>query len=242
MFTDNSIKIRTRMKDINLLVGSSNSLNVVFDNYVFLYCNGGSASGLNNPNSVSQYNKAIIHNIQHNNYKHHFFNFGSVDVSFLFLYKYAKNTNINYIEFNLDVINKYLNFITSNFSNKSVIILSIGLPVLDDLFLKKGLLAGVNISTIENENLVELEKQLENVVLPNIYERTKITLHFNEQLENEIKKLNNPNIKFLDITTFTYDDNLKRIKDEFFSRDDFHNYERNVYFTEIINNFLKTLS
>ena len=58
--------------------------------------------------------------------------FGGVDVDFSFIYKYIQNINIDYKEFNLNVINNYLSFIKDNFQNKSVIILSVGLPCLDD--------------------------------------------------------------------------------------------------------------
>ena len=38
----------------------------------------------------------------------------------------------------------------------------------------------------ESQDLIELEKSLSNAVLPDILERTKIALNFNEQLKNEI--------------------------------------------------------
>jgi hypothetical protein len=119
-----------------------------------------------------------------------------------------------------------------------VIILSVGLPCLDDENLKKGLLNG-HINKIENKDLTDLENNLSKANLPNIYDRTKITLNFNTQLENEITLLQNPNIKYLDITSFSYDSNLNRIMDPYFSRFDHHNYQRNAVYTQIINNFLR---
>jgi hypothetical protein len=95
----------------------------------------------------------------------------------------------------LSVIKNYLHFIVSNFSNRSVIILSIGLPVLDDNHLKKGLLNG-HINFLEEQDLIKLEISLSRAKLPDIVERTKIALNFNEQLKNEIQNLCIPNIKF----------------------------------------------
>ena len=223
---------------MNLIVGDSHILfNINFENKKQLLCSAGSAKGLNNQNSISQYNKTIIHDINNNNYNNIFFLFGGVDLDFVFIHKYLENQNINYKEFNLDVIKHYLHFIITNFNNKSIVILSVGLPCLDDENLKKGLLNG-HINHLESKNLIELEKKLLQTELPNIYDRTNITLDFNQQLQNSIIKLQKPNLKFLDITSFTYDSNLKRIKDMYYSRSDHHNYERNISYGEIINNYL----
>jgi len=222
---------------MNLIVGDSHS-DIVFDNSTHLLCSAGSAKGLNNPNSVSQYNKIIIDNIKNNNYKNIFFLFGGVDVDFSFIHNYLEYPEINYIDFNLIVIKNYLEFITKNFSDKSIVILSIGLPVLDDDNLKKGLL-NAHINYLESKNLTELQDKLAKVELPNIFDRTKMTINFNQQLENEINNLNMSNIKFLDITTFTYDDNLKRINTFLFTRADHHSFKRNKLYTSIINDFLK---
>jgi hypothetical protein len=166
-----------------------------------------------------------------------FFLFGQVDVDFVFIHKYLENNNVNYKDFNLNVIQNYLNFITTNFNDKKITVLSIGLPCLDDDNLKKGLLNG-HINYLETQDILILEKKMENVNLPDIFYRTEIALNFNEQLNNEIIKLNNPNVEYLDTTICTYDFKLKRIKDLFFSRVDHHNDERNTYISEIINNYL----
>lgn len=225
---------------MNLIVGDSHTNKLHFENSQQLLCSAGSAKGLNNPNSISGYNNLIINNINKNNYKHLFFLFGGVDVDFSFIHNLLKNPELNYKKFNLTVIDNYLKFITNNFHNKSVIILSVGLPVLDDAHLMTGLLNG-HINTLESIALENLKKDLRLVDLPNIFKRTEITLHFNQKLKKKIRNLNLPNIKFLDITSFTYDASLKRIHDKFFTRCDHHNEFRNKFFTEIINNFLKTI-
>jgi hypothetical protein len=171
-----------------------------------------------------------------------FFLFGGVDVDFCFIHKYLEDIDIDYKEFNLNVIINYLNFIVNvyNFSNKSITILSVGLPCLDDENFKKGILNG-HINSLENQDINMLEKKLSHCeFLPDIYKRTEITLDFNEKLKEEVFKLNNPNIKYLDITSFTYDCNLKRIKDEYFTRNDHHSYRRNIHFSQIIDDYLKT--
>ncbi len=55
-------------------------------------------------------------------------------------------------------------------------------------------------------------------IIYDLIKRTQIILHFNKILEEEIikLKLNNPKIKYLDTTTFTYDNNLNRTKNEYF--------------------------
>jgi hypothetical protein len=223
---------------MNLIVGDSHSNWITFDNSIHLLCSAGSAKGLNNQNSISQYNHTILDNVANNDYKHLFFLFGSVDVDFSSIHHYLKNPGLNWAEFNVNVIRNYLEFIVREFSDRSVIILSIGLPVLDDENLKKGLLNG-HINYLENKKIEELENELLNACLPDIYGRTTLTLHFNEELKNQIHHIGNPNIKFLDITSFTYDNNLKRIKDEFFIRCDHHCFDRNYHYTGIINDFLR---
>ena len=223
---------------MNLIVGDSHSNCINFDNSIHILCSAGSAKGLNNQNSISKYNNTIINNIKNNNYSKLFFMFGGVDVDFCFIHKYLKNNNINYKEFNLNVIHNYLNFIKSNFFDKSVIILSVGLPCLDDNNFIDGMLNG-HINQLENEDLEILKNNLLNCkVLPDIYKRTEITLHFNKLLKQEIIKLKKSNIKYLDITSFTYDCNLNRIKDDYFTRNDHHNYVRNEHINEIINEYL----
>jgi hypothetical protein len=223
---------------MNLITGDSHSERIFFNNSTHILCSGGSAKGLNNSNSKSQYNNMLINNVKNENYVNLFFLFGGVDVDFCFIHKYIENNNIDYKEFNLNIIHNYLDFIINNFSDKSVTILSVGLPCLDDENFIKGML-NAHINFLENQDINILNKKLLSCeLLPNIYKRTEITLHFNEKLKEEIVKLKNPNIKFLDITSFTYDYNLKRIKDEYFTRYDHHNYTRNMHFTQIINEYL----
>jgi hypothetical protein len=227
---------------MNLITGDSHSNNIFFKNSTHILCSAVSAKGLNNPNSISQANNILINNIKNNNYVNLFFLFGGVDVDFCFIHKYLDNINIDYKDFNLNVINNYLNFITDNFYDKSVTILSVGLPCLADEHYINGMLNG-HINYLEEQDLNILKNKLKNCeVLPNIYKRTEITLHFNEMLKEEIRKLNKPNIRYLDITTFTYNCNLKRINNEYFTRSDHHNYNRNIHFNKLIDEYLNLTS
>jgi len=88
---------------MNFLVGDSHS-RINFNNSKHLLCGAGSAKGLNNPNSISGYNKLIINDINSNNYKNLFFLFGGVDVDFCYIHKFVKNNSIDYKVFNIDII------------------------------------------------------------------------------------------------------------------------------------------
>lgn len=229
---------------MNLLIGDSHVGNICSKSIQTICKPSTSAKGLNNPISISGCNTFIIDNVKNNNYDNLFFLFGSVDVDFCFIHKYLENTDIDYKEFNLNVVNNYLEFINNNFYDKSVIILSVGLPTLDDEKLKPFILSQYHI--VENVDLIIFEDKLSKCELPDIYKRTEITLHFNEMLKEKIIELNNPNIKYLDAVTFSYDCELKRIKDEFFTRIDNHNWERGPHIIEIIdlylsNSYLHTL-
>jgi hypothetical protein len=222
---------------MNLLIGDSHSEHMNIKGLEHFLCSAGSAKGLNNPNSISQYYTKILDKVNTTTYKNIYFMFGGVDIDFSFIHKYLENKTIDYKDFNLNVIKHYLDFITKYFNNTNVNILSVGLPCLGDTHLKKGLL-NAHINYLENQELIALEEKIRITKLPNIYDRTKMTLHFNEELEKAIIRLNSPNIKYIDITTFTYSTESHRIKDEFFSRNNHHNYTRNKYISKIIESSL----
>jgi hypothetical protein len=223
---------------MNLLIGSSHSNHMYIDNCEHFLCSAGSAKGLNNTNSVSKYNEKIIKKTCEKNYKRFIFMFGSVDTDFSFIHKYLDNASVNYIDFNKEVVDNYLHFIKKHFKNKTVIILSIGLPTLNDENLKNGLLNG-HINYLEKYDISSLKKKIENTKLPDIYYRTIINMNFNLQLKANIEKLNNKNIRYLDVTEFTFDNNTNRIKDAFFTKTDHHNFERNKTISKIINDYIE---
>ena len=142
---------------MNLITGDSHSERIYFNNSKHILCSAGSAKGLNNPNSISQYGNKLIHNIKTHNYNNLFFLFGAVDVDFSYIHKYIDNNNIDYKQFNFNVINNYLEFIQDNFFDKSVTILSIGLPCLDDNNFIKGML-NAHINSLENVDIDTLSK------------------------------------------------------------------------------------
>lgn len=225
----------------HLIAGDSHSGRHKFHQSQNLLCGAGSAKGLNNPHSISQYNKKIIRFVHEHNEKIQkiFLLFGAVDTDFSYIHKLLNNQITSYEAFNADVIDNYIAFITQNLYHKHVVVLSIGLPTLDDVNLKRGLLNG-HINHLESYQIEKLKAQLDAFHgLPNIHERTQITINFNHQLKERIASLNNPYITFLDVTSFTYDQKLNRIQDQYFTRRDHHNYSRTAPACEIINNFLR---
>lgn len=220
---------------MNLIIGDSHVNNITIDNCDNFYCKGASAKGLNNPDSASKFRYNIIDIIHNNNYNHVFFLFGGVDVDIILLKKLLSEKYIDYIEYNSLVIKNYLKFIIDNFPNQRLTILSIGLPTLDDYWCKQKI---IQYFFPESSSISEIELILSNSCIPNIFERTDIAINFNYQLRREINKLGLVNIDFLDITTFTYDSHLKRIKNKFFTKNEIHNYNRNSYYVSIINSYL----
>jgi hypothetical protein len=158
----------------------------------------------------------------------------------VYVLKLLKDPNIDYIDFNLLSINGYLNFLTS-FEDKIIIVLSVGLPTLDDDNLKRITSRKIHKYTSDKNEIKLIKQKIDNNMLPNIYERTKITLNYNEQLEKEIINLDNKNIHFLDVTTFSYDEQLKRIKDIYYTKNDHHNYLRNKQTSQKLNTFIQNL-
>lgn len=223
----------------NLLIGDSHCKWMNVNNCEEFICGAGSAKGLNNKNSISNYHNIIIEKVKTPNifYKNLIFMFGGVDMDFCYIHKYVENQDLNIYDFIDPVIHNYVNFLVENFSHKRVIVLSAGLPTLDDENLKCGLLNG-HINALESKDPEELKCRLNNISLPDIYTRTLNTIIMNFHLKDIIEKKNNPNLIFLDVTTFTYDENKKIIKDEFFTRVDHHNYSRNENIRKLINSSL----
>jgi hypothetical protein len=219
-----------------LLIGDSHCKWLPINNCEEFVCTAASAKGLYNKHSISNYNRIIIEKVKNTNihYEKIIFMFGAVDMDFSYIHKLIHNPNLNLYEFIDQIMHNYINFIKENFSDKKVVILSVGLPTLDDANLKQGLLNS-SINHLENVNVDDLKFRLSKIVLPDIFTRTKNTFAFNSHLKDIIEKCNNPNIKFLDITSFTYDEEKKRIKDDFFSRNDHHCYKRNATIGKIIN-------
>jgi hypothetical protein len=223
----------------NLLIGDSHCRWMSINNCEEFLCSAGSAKGLNNKNSISNYHNLIIEKVndQNENYSTLLFMFGAVDLDFSYIHKLIDNPTMNIYDFIDPVIHNYVNFLKTNFSHKRVIVLSVGLPTLDDESLKVGLLNG-HINALENVNVDELRNRLDSINLPDIYTRTHNVIIFNYHLKDIIEKVGNPNLQFLDTTSFTYDEEKKRIKDEFFLRIDHHCYERNPQISNIINSVL----
>jgi hypothetical protein len=224
-----------------LLIGDSHCKWLNINNCKEFVCSAGSAKGLNNKISISNYHNLILEKMRDPNtfYNTVIFMFGSVDLDFCHIHKLIDNPRLNIYEFIDPVIHSYVDFIKENFSDKRVIVLSVGLPTLDDENLKEGLL-NAHINGLENVDVEQFRNRLKCVNLPDIYTRTNYTRIFNYHLKDIIEKCGNPNLQFLDITSFSYDEEKQRIKDEFFTKIDHHCYDRNNTISSIINDFLYT--
>lgn len=223
---------------MNLLIGDSHSLRMSINNCDHIPCLGGSAMGLSNDNSKSGFNKHILSKIK-KKHERFIFLFGGVDVDFVYVLKHMRGICESYDEFNLTSVKKYLDFIVSNFNGKHVLILSVGLPTLDDTYIKKIALKKISEYIEDKEEQKRMINKINNNLLPNIHERTLVTLNYNKHLEEEIKKLDNKYIHFLDVTSFTYSEHQKRIMNNFFTKSDHHNFLRNKTIVPMIEKYIR---
>lgn len=224
----------------NLVTGDSHSRHVLVHNGQNFLCSAGSAKGLNNPHSKSQYGNKLKHYVK----QHHaeigriMFLFGGVDCDFSYIHKLLHGQLKSVSEFNRDVIENYVHYVLSNFADKEVIFLSVGLPTLDDAHLREGIL-NAHVTSLEAFQLNELrQKVYAYPQLPSIQERTLVTLDFNRQLREKIQTLRNPRVKFIDVSSFTFDASKGHIKEQFFTKKDHHNRKRVDEMVNIINEHL----
>lgn len=229
---------------MNLLIGDSHIFTINIDSpHDLVLLHGASACGLDNAQSVSSSQKQILDCISNKKYNRIFLNFGNVDVSHIFIFKLCKNNMIDYRVFNQDVVKRYISFIENHLRDYKVICLSVGLPPLDDAHLIENIILCYKHKCLTgrvmtDEELKDMEILLNNTQLPDIHARTKIVVDFNTRLKGHIDALGNKNISFLDVTTFTYDPEKLRIKDEFYTKNDIHNFERNITVSSILNSYI----
>ena len=161
-----------------------------------------SAMGLNNPKSVSGYQKKFL-NIYNKISKDDkiMLKFGQVDTEFVYYIKMSNNNIISYDEFAIDSINKYFKFILNNLDLKNIIILSIYPPFLNDIHVKKGI---TGLHFMEDIFKQELLKKLNLINIPKINERVKLNKIYNNLLK---EKCNELNIPFIDLETVLLNNN-----------------------------------
>ena len=94
---------------------------------------------------------------------------------------------------------------------------------------------------LEDTEIQKISDMLNSNIMPDIYTRTKYVLQFNNKLQNKIINLNNPNICYLDVTTFTYNHDVGIICEDFYTRNELHNFTRNEIISKMIDNYLTTL-
>jgi hypothetical protein len=189
---------------------------------------GATAKGLNNPKSRKKYGDEIGRLLS-DEIDTYVLMFGQVDVEFSYVYHWLANRDIDYRKYNARCVSQYVKYINRTFKTKTVYVCSVGLSaVADDEY--KHVIADNGRWSDEQKNCI---KNLHQDDLPNIYTRTKIVLDFNKRLK---KKLTQANTKYIDVTTWSYDAEQKRISDQFYGKfpKEHHNYARNDTVTNII--------
>jgi len=189
---------------------------------------GATAKGLNNLNSIKKYGDEIGRLLS-DEIDTYVLMFGQVDVEFSYVYHWLANRNIDYRKYNAECVSEYVEYINRTFKTKTVYVCSVGLSaVADDEY--RHVIADNGRWSDEQKNCI---KNLHQDDLPDIYTRTQIVLDFNKRLQ---KKLTQPNTRYIDVTTWSYDAERKRISYLFYGKfpKEHHNYARNDAVTDII--------
>jgi hypothetical protein len=211
------------------ILGDSHSYGILHNhNPSGVVFHGATAKGLNNSNSKKKYGDAI-RRLLSDDVATYVLMFGQVDVEFSYIYHWLANRDIDYRKYNARCVSEYVKYINRTFKTKTVFVCSVGLSASDDDNYRH-IIADNGYWSDEQKNYI---KNLHRDDLPNIYTRTKIVLDFNKRLQ---KKLTRPNTRYIDVTTWSYDAQQKRISDRFYARfpKEHHNYERNGEVQNII--------
>jgi hypothetical protein len=149
--------------------------------------------GLNNPKSVSGYQKKILdlYNKIGKDDKI-MLKFGQVDTEFVYYIKLT-DKDISFEEFAICSIDKYFEFILNNLEIKNVIILSIYPPFLNDDNVKMGI---TNLHFMDDVFKANLIHKLNLINIPTIKERVKFNKIYNHLLKEKCDELNIPFIDF----------------------------------------------
>jgi len=211
------------------ILGDSHSQGILHNhNPSAIVFHGATAKGLNNPNSIKKYGDEIGRLLS-DEMDTYVLMFGQVDVEFSYVYHWLANRNIDYRKYNAECVSEYVEYINRTFKTKTVYVCSVGLSAVADDEYRHVIAANGNWSE-EQKNCI---KNLHQDDLPDIYTRTQIVLDFNKRLK---KKLTRPNTRYIDVTTWSYDAEQKRISDQFYGKipREHHNYARNDTVTDII--------
>jgi len=204
----------TKLKELGVVlyfvIGDSHSnlfdAEFLFDKQCFVaihqLCSGGSAGGLNNPKSKSAYGETIFRALTNESFYKRlelpmFFQFGQVDVEFVYLFKRIKNGSAKYdraayMKFCDDIAESYCQFISKIKTDYpgNVFLISIFPPALSDSALKQGYV-NAHISVHEDVGDIEkLKEALRQLEIPDEIERAFIHQYFNAKLREISNQLN----------------------------------------------------
>lgn len=176
---------------------------------IHLLCLGGSARGLSNSSSRSQYGNKIksIRDMIYPQIKKNtpiIFKFGQVDIEFVYNHKRIIDKKFifdlsDYIFFVNKVIDDYLNYVKFIFPDRNVIIASVFPPTLSDEHWREGYKKAGIISLTEKDRRI-LDEDLEKLEIPDWEQRTVLHEIFNKILREKSSLLD---LKYLnDFTPF----------------------------------------
>ena len=191
-----------------------------------------SAMGLNNPKSVTGYQKYVLDSYNKISKDDKIMlKFGQVDTDFVYYIKLT-NTLISFDEFAIDSVNKYFNFILNNLDIKNVIILSIYPPFLNDINVKTGITCIEYMNDTFKQELIE---KMNLINIPNIYERVKFNKIYNNLLK---KKCDELNIPFIDLESVLLKNNEESLYLNSFCDHHIHDQEGIKKINNIIEQFI----
>jgi hypothetical protein len=160
-----------------------------------------SAKGLSNEHSFTQTNQKIcteLNNIEDGS--NVLFFFGKVDMDFVLNYKYDTNPEINFIDYTIDIVNSYINFIKKSAANKNVYICELPICHMND----ENLLIRLNDERAiqwTNFYLSESDRCDVSTVskVINFNDRLKYYLLFNREVARHCEE---NNFKFLEVNKY----------------------------------------
>jgi FkbM family methyltransferase len=160
-----------------------------------------SAKGLSNPNSTSHTNQHICSELTNiPNESNILFFYGKVDMDFILNYKYNKNSDFNFHDYTIDVVNLYINFIKGCTKNKNVYVCELPVSHMEDENLLKRINDEPSMVNINNYLFKESKFDILNVEkVINREDRLRYLLLFNQELSRLCKE---NNFTFLEINKY----------------------------------------
>ena len=182
----------------------------------------GSAMGLANKQSATGYRQQVTDFLAANrNFECFAFNFGQVDIDFVYYYKLCNNpayAAAEFVEYSLD---KYFSFLAELVEQKLIlprqtIIHGINPPSIDDERIYHRV---INLHTVSAEKWNELNLKLQRLKLPDLRRRTSYSELYDRRLGQRAR---NSGYKFLDIFPHFIDPQSRTLHSRFYSSKSHH--------------------